>query len=52
MKKGNVTLAASRENLQRLQLLAAQHLIDTGEKRNLVQMLDLVITSYCLTSIR
>ena len=48
MRKGYVTLAASRVNLERLHQLAAQHLLDTGEKLTLARMLDRVINSYWL----
>ena len=47
MRKGYVTLAASRMNLERLHRLVAQHLLDTGDKLTVVQMLDEVINSYC-----
>ena len=52
MRKGYVTLAASRVNLERLHQLAAQQLFDTGEKLTLVQMLDRVINNYWATATR
>ena len=52
MRKGYVTLAASRVNLEHLHQLAAQHLLDTGEKLTLVRMIDRVINSYWATATR
>ncbi|MDO7847443.1 hypothetical protein Q5H92_13820 [Hymenobacter sp. M29] len=39
-------MIASKENRQRLQLFATQHLAATGEKLTLVQMLDKILSQY------